>query len=129
MQDIGRMEKPKILVVEDEAPIQELLRFNLERKKYRVKVVDSGEAALEVVGQYMPDLILLDIMLPGIDGYEVCEILRLKPAWRNIRVVFLTAKGSEEDIARGLVLGADAYVVKPFTNKNVVDTVNKLLQA
>ena len=73
MRNIGRMEKIKILVVEDEAPIQELLQFNLERKKYRVKVVDSGEEALKLAGQYNPDLILLDIMLPGADGLEVCK--------------------------------------------------------
>jgi CheY-like chemotaxis protein len=82
MLNIGRMEKIKILVVEDEAPIQELLQFNLERKKYRVKVVDSGEEALKLTGQYKPDLILLDIMLPGADGLEVCKQLKANPIRR-----------------------------------------------
>ena len=76
MGKINRMEKIKILVVEDEAPIQELLQFNLERSKYRVKVVDSGEEALSVASKLQPDLILLDIMLPGADGLEVCKQLK-----------------------------------------------------
>ena len=87
MQDITRMEKKKILVVEDEATIQELLQFNLERNKYRVKVVDSGEKALSAVGKYMPDLILLDIMLPGADGLEVCKSLKGDPKTARIPMV------------------------------------------
>ena len=80
------MEKIKILVVEDEAPIQELLQFNLERKKYRVKVVDSGEEALTQAGPFKPDLILLDIMLPGADGLEVCKQLKANPKTNQIPI-------------------------------------------
>ena len=118
----------KVMIVDDDPSIVVALEFLMEQNGYDVQVARSGEEAIESIPKFQPDLILLDIMLPGIDGYEVCEILRLKPEWRNIRVVFLTAKGSEEDIARGLVLGADAYIVKPFTNQKVVDTVNGLLR-
>lgn len=118
----------KVMIVDDDPSIVVALEFLMEQNGYEVEVARSGEEAIESIPKFQPDLILLDIMLPGIDGYEVCEILRLKPEWRNIRVVFLTAKGSEEDIARGLVLGADAYIVKPFTNQNIVDAVNDLLR-
>ena len=118
----------KVMIVDDDPSIVVALEFLMEQNGYDVQVARSGEEAIESIPKFQPDLILLDIMLPGIDGYEVCEILRLKPAWRNIRVVFLTAKGSEEDIAKGLVLGADDYIVKPFTNRKVVDTVNGLLR-
>ncbi len=128
MQDIGRMEKQKILVVEDEAPIQELLQFNLERKKYRVKVVDSGERALEVVGQYMPDLVLLDIMLPGADGLEVCKRLKADPATTRIPIIMLTALSEEADIVAGLELGADDYVTKPFSPRVLLARVKAALR-
>ena len=118
----------KVMIVDDDPSIVVALEFLMEQNGYEVQVARSGEEAIESIPKFQPDLILLDIMLPGIDGYEVCEILRLKPQWRDIRVVFLTAKGSEEDIARGLVLGADAYIVKPFTNQNVIDTINDLLR-
>jgi len=120
---------PKVMIVDDDPSIVVVLEFLMEQNGYQVQVARSGEEAIESIPRFQPDLILLDIMLPGIDGYEVCEILRLKPEWRNIRVIFLTAKGNEEDIARGLVLGADAYIVKPFTNKRVVNTVNDLMQS
>ena len=119
----------KVMIVDDDPSIVVALEFIMEQNGYEVQVARSGEEAIESIPKFQPHLILLDIMLPGIDGYEVCEIVRLKPEWRSIRVVFLTAKGSEEDIAKGLVLGADAYIVKPFTNKKVIDTVNGLLQA
>jgi len=109
------MEKAKILVVEDEAPIQELLQFNLERKKYRVKVVDSGEEALSQASLFMPDLILLDIMLPGTDGLEVCKQLKANSGTERIPIIMLTALSDEADIVAGLELGADDYITKPFS--------------
>lgn len=87
----------------------------------------SGEEAIEIIPKFFPDLILLDIMLPGMDGFEVCEIIRLNPDWRAIKIIFLTAKGREADKARGLVLGADAYISKPFSNARVVNKVRELL--
>lgn len=122
------MEQIKILVVEDEAPIQELLQFNLERKKYRVKVVDSGELALSEAGKYMPDLILLDIMLPGADGLEVCKQLKANPKTTRIPIIMLTALCEEADIVTGLELGADDYVTKPFSPRVLLARVKAALR-
>jgi two-component system phosphate regulon response regulator PhoB len=128
MREIGGMEKIKILVVEDEAPIQELLQFNLERSKYRVKVVDSGEAALSEAGIYHPDLILLDIMLPGADGLEVCKRLKANTQTAQIPIIMLTALCEEADIVTGLELGADDYITKPFSPRVLLARVKAALR-
>ena len=117
----------KILIVDDEPNIVLPLQFLMEQNDYRVDVASSGEEAIEKLMQFEPDLILLDIMLPGIDGYEVCEIIRLNPKWKQTKIIFLTARGRDVDIAKGLVLGADAYITKPFANAEVVQKVKKLL--
>lgn len=122
------MEKIKILVVEDEAPIQELLQFNLERKKYRVKVVDSGEEAMAVAVQFQPDLILLDIMLPGADGLEVCKRLKADAKTEQIPIIMLTALCEEADIVTGLELGADDYITKPFSPRVLLARVKAALR-
>ncbi|WP_136077414.1 response regulator [Pontiella desulfatans] len=122
------MEKIKILVVEDEAPIQELLLFNLERNKYRVKVVDSGEEALTLAAQFQPDLILLDIMLPGADGLEVCKRLKADPKTERIPIIMLTALCEEADVVTGLELGADDYVTKPFSPRVLLARVKAALR-
>ena len=122
------MEKIKILIVEDEAPIQELLQFNLERNKYRVKVVDSGEEALELATQFQPDLILLDIMLPGADGLEVCKNLKANPKTQRMPIIMLTALCEEADIVTGLELGADDYITKPFSPRVLLARVKAALR-
>jgi two-component system phosphate regulon response regulator PhoB len=122
------MEKIRILVVEDEAPIQELLQFNLERNKYRVKVADSGEKALSLAAKFMPDLILLDIMLPGTDGLEVCRQLKADPDTRSIPIIMLTALCEEADVVTGLELGADDYVTKPFSPRVLLARVKAALR-
>lgn len=122
------MEKIKILVVEDEAPIQELLQFNLERSKYRVKVVDSGEEALTEAVKYQPDLVLLDIMLPGADGLEVCKQLKSNPKTDRIPIIMLTALCEEADIVTGLELGADDYITKPFSPRVLLARVKAALR-
>ncbi|MDZ8120162.1 response regulator transcription factor [Pontiella sp. NLcol2] len=122
------MEKIKILVVEDEAPIQELLQFNLERSKYRVKVVDSGEEGLTTAQQFKPDLILLDIMLPGADGLEVCKKLKADPKTERIPIIMLTALCEEADIVTGLELGADDYITKPFSPRVLLARVKAALR-
>jgi len=122
------MEKAKILVVEDEAPIQELLQFNLERQKYRIQLADSGEKALEVVRDFMPDLILLDIMLPGADGLEVCKQIKANPKTARIPIIMLTALSEEADIVAGLELGADDYVTKPFSPRVLLARVKAALR-
>jgi DNA-binding response OmpR family regulator len=118
----------EILIVEDEPGVALAIQFLMEQQGHRVLVAERGEDALELVYKYKPDLILLDIMLPGISGWEVCEIIRLNPAYRNIKVIFLTARGNEAEIARGLALGADAYITKPFSNDQLVAKVNRLLE-
>lgn len=122
------MEQVKILVVEDEAPIQELIEFNLKRKNYRVKVVDSGEDALQAVSSFAPDLILLDIMLPGLDGLEVCKKVKSDPETESIPVIMLTALSEEADIVAGLELGADDYVTKPFSPRVLLARVKAALR-
>lgn len=117
----------KILIVDDEPNIVLPLQFLMEQNGYEVDVASSGEEAIEKIMQFMPDLILLDIMLPGIDGYEVCEIVKLNPKWKHIKVIFLTAKGRDVDVAKGLVLGADEYIIKPFANSEVIEKVRMLL--
>jgi len=117
-----------ILIVDDEPNIVVPLQFLMEKNGYQALVAQSGEEALEAVSKYSPDLVLLDIMLPCIDGFEVCEIVKLNPEWKHIKIIFLTAKGRDVDIAKGMVLGADEYIAKPFSNKQIVESVKKLLE-
>jgi len=116
-----------VLIVDDEPNIVVPIEFLMEQNGYSVLVAGSGEEALEIIAKYKPDLVLLDIMLPGIDGYEVCEIIRLDPELRAMKIIFLTAKGRDVDVAKGMVLGADAYVIKPFSNAEILENVRKLL--
>ena len=118
----------KVLIVDDEPNIILPLQFLMEQNHYDVDIASSGEGAMEIIMGRTPDLILLDIMLPGISGYEVCELVRLNPNWRHIKIIFLTAKGSDFDVAKGMVLGADAYIIKPFSNAEVVSKVRELLE-
>ena len=117
----------EILIVDDEPSIVIPIQFLMEQQGYSVIVAENGEDALDIIHKYKPDLVLLDIMLPGIDGYEVCEIVRLNPRYRHIKIIFLTAKGREVEIAKGMALGADAYITKPFSNAEVVEKVKELL--
>jgi two-component system, OmpR family, alkaline phosphatase synthesis response regulator PhoP len=118
----------KILIVDDEPNLVIPLQFLMEQHGYQTLVAQSGEEALESISKEKPDLVLLDIMLPGVDGFEVCEIIRLNPEWRSTKIIFLTAKGRDVDIAKGMVLGADEYITKPFSNQQVIDAVTKLLK-
>jgi two-component system alkaline phosphatase synthesis response regulator PhoP len=122
------MSKPHILVVEDEEDIQELLAYNLGREGYRVTAVGSGEELQQQTRAAVPDLIVLDLMLPGMDGLEVCRRLKGEPDTRNVPIVMLTAKEEESDIVAGLELGADDYVTKPFSPKVLVARVRAVLR-
>jgi DNA-binding response OmpR family regulator len=117
-----------ILIVDDEPNAVVPIQFLMEQQGYRVMVAERGEDALDLIYQYKPDLVLLDIMLPGINGFEVCEIVRLNPEYRSIKIIFLTALGREEQVARGLALGADAYITKPYSNDELVATVKEVLE-
>ena len=120
--------KPLILIVEDEDDIRELVRYNLERENFAVSEAESGEAGLKAVAKKRPDLILLDLMLPGKDGLQVCRELKQNDASRDIPVVMMTAKGEESDIITGLELGAEDYVVKPFSPKVLVARIKAVLR-
>jgi DNA-binding response OmpR family regulator len=117
----------EILIVDDEPSIVVPIQFLMEQQGYSVLIAENGHDALDMIYKYIPDLVLLDIMLPGIDGYEVCEIVRLNPKLRGVKVIFLTAKGREVEIAKGLALGADAYITKPFSNAELVAKVKTVL--
>ncbi|CAB1065427.1 hypothetical protein D1BOALGB6SA_10224 [Olavius sp. associated proteobacterium Delta 1] len=117
----------EILIVDDEPSIVVPIQFLMEQQGYNVIVAENGHDALDLIYKYNPDLILLDIMLPGIDGYEVCEIVRLNPKLRDVKIIFLTAKGREVEIAKGMALGADAYITKPFSNAELVAKVKTVL--
>ena len=118
----------KILIVDDEPSIIVPLQFLMEQNGYETLVAFSGEEAMESIVANPPDLILLDIMLPVIDGFEVCQRVREIPELDHVRIIMITAMGSEANIAKGLALGADAYITKPFSNAAVVEKVKKLLQ-
>jgi two-component system alkaline phosphatase synthesis response regulator PhoP len=122
------MAKEVILIVDDEEDIRELVALNLRREGYQILTCDTGERALELVRSKKPDLVVLDLMLPGVDGLEVCRRLKADPDSRRIPVVMLTAKGEETDIVAGLELGADDYVTKPFSGKVLVARVRRLLR-
>jgi DNA-binding response OmpR family regulator len=118
-----------ILVAEDERNLVEALSFLMQRAGYEVHVARDGPATVEMVGRLSPDLVLLDIMLPGFDGFEVVEAIRRVPGGQRPRIVMLTAKGHERDRRKAMELGVDDYVTKPFSNRDVVDRVKALLSA
>lgn len=118
----------KILLVEDERDLLELLKYNLDREGYEVLTAETGEDGLKLVRSAAPDLILLDLMLPSMDGLEVCRSLKTKADTADIPVIMLTAKGEEIDIVRGLELGADDYITKPFSPRILMARVKAVLR-
>ena len=117
----------RVLIVDDEANIVVSLEFLMKKRGYEVKVVDDGGKALDAVGEFHPDLILLDVMMPKVSGYDVCQKVRENPDWRDIRIVMLTAKGRHIEVTKGMAVGADAYVTKPFSTRDLVAKVGELL--
>jgi len=122
------MPNESILIVEDEEESQELVAYNLQKEGYRVSRAGTGEEALRRAAADVPDLILLDLMLPGIDGLDVCRRLKRDPATQGVRIVMLTAKGEEADIVTGLEMGADDYVTKPFSPRVLMARVRAVLR-
>lgn len=116
-----------ILVVDDEPNILLSLEFLMQQEGYEVRTATNGDEALLAVGEKQPDLILLDIMMPKLDGFEVCQKIRSNPKWKDMRIVILTAKGREVDQEKGLALGADDYIIKPFATKQLVKKVKTVL--
>lgn len=122
------MTKASILIIEDEEDIVELIKYNLVKAGYAVNQALSGERGLEAVNRELPDLILLDIMLPGLGGLEVCKLLRGNPKTQNVPIIMVSAKGAETDVVTGLELGADDYISKPFSPKVLLARVEAVLR-
>ena len=122
------MPNKQILVVEDEEDILELVSFNLKKEGYQVRGVTSGEEALQEVRRKIPSLIILDLMLPGVDGFDVCKSLKNDPRTKAVPIVMLTARSEEADIVIGLELGADDYLTKPFSPRVLIARVRAILR-
>jgi len=121
-------EKPLVLVVEDEPDLREVMRYNLQREGFEVVECEDGEQGLEAIRQRLPSLVLLDIMLPGMSGLDICRAMKRDPETRGIPVIMVTARGEESEIVLGLELGADDYVPKPFSPRELVARVKAVLR-
>lgn len=119
----------KILIVDDEPNILMSLEFLLKKEGFQIDTAGDGDAALDKVRSFAPDLILLDVMMPKKSGFEVCEILRADSAIRQPHIIMLTAKGRDTEQAKGMALGADAYMLKPFSTKDLVAKIREFLAA
>jgi DNA-binding response OmpR family regulator len=116
-----------VLIVDDEPNIVLSLEFLMRQAGYEVRIARDGEAALAAMETAVPDLVLLDVMLPKRDGYDLCQTIRDDPRWRGVRILMLTARGREIEREKGLALGADDYITKPFSTREVVERVKQLL--
>ena len=119
----------RVLIADDEPNIVASLEFLMEQAGFEVKLAANGQEALELVASFQPDLVLLDVMMPVKNGYEVCQSLKSDPATRAVKVVMLSAKGRDVEVAKGLELGADAYVTKPFSTRDLVAQIRDMLSA
>ena len=117
----------RILIVDDEPNIVVPLEFLMRREGYDVAVAGDGQAALDALEAGAPDLVILDVMLPKLNGFEVCRRIRADPRWARLKVLMLTARGRDQEVEKGLGLGADAYVTKPFSTRELVARVRALL--
>ena len=117
----------KVLIADDEPNIVTALEVLLQRAGYEVLVARDGEEALKIVEGVRPDLVLLDIMMPVRSGYEVCKRIRERPEWSHIKVVMLSAKGRDAEVNKGMAMGADLYVTKPFSTRELMDQIKGLL--
>ncbi|MDZ4821494.1 MAG: response regulator [Planctomycetota bacterium] len=122
------MTRERILVIDDEEDLLELVNYNLTREGFRVECVATGEAALAAARRSIPDLVILDLLLPGVDGLEICRLLKNDPKTRHIPVIMLTAKSEESDMVSGLELGADDYMTKPFSPRVLLARIKAILR-
>lgn len=123
------MEKEaKILIVDDEPNIIMSLEYLLRRKNFEVFIARNGSEALESIQRDLPHLILLDIMMPDVDGYQICEFVKTSETYKYMKVIFLSAKSKKSDIEKGLSLGADMYILKPFSNKDLLQNITNVLK-
>jgi DNA-binding response OmpR family regulator len=119
----------RILIVDDEPSIVVSLEWLMKREGFETAVAGDGESALAAVAAGAPDLVILDVMLPSMNGFEVCQRIRSEPRWNRIKILMLTAKGRDTEVKKGLELGADAYVTKPFSTKDLVAQIKQLVGA
>ena len=117
----------KILIADDEPNIVTALEFLLQQNGYEVYIARNGDSALKLVEALQPDLVLLDVMMPVKSGYEVCQRMRERAEWRHIKIIMLTAKGRDVEMSKGLSIGADLYITKPFSTQELVAKINGLL--
>ena len=117
----------RILIADDEPNIVVSLEFLMKRMGHDVRVASTGEDALNAVREFEPDLILLDVMMPRMSGYDLCQSVRENPAWSGIKILMLSAKGRDIDVTKGIAVGADAYLTKPFSTKELTAKVQQLL--
>ena len=118
----------RILIADDEPNIVAALEFLLQRGGYEVHIARNGEEALGLVASLLPDLVLLDVMMPRKSGYEVCVRMRECAEWRHIKIVMLSAKGRDAEVTKGLSIGADLYVTKPFSTRDLIGKIDALLE-
>jgi DNA-binding response OmpR family regulator len=118
--------KRKVLIADDEPNIVTALEFLLRRAGYEVRTAADGDQALALVEADPPDVLLVDIMMPARSGYEVCQRVRQRPEWRDMKIVMVSAKGRDAEVSKGLSLGADLYVTKPFSTQALIDSINGL---
>ncbi len=116
-----------VLIVDDEEYIVTSLEYVVKSAGYEVAIAYDGEQAMEKVIAIVPDLLILDVMMPKLDGFEVCEKIRANPLWKSIRIIMLTAKGRDSEREKGMSLGADAYMTKPFSTRDILKRVEELL--
>ena len=119
----------KVLIVDDEPNILLSLEFLMKKQGYKVFIARDGEEAMDIINEEVPEIVVLDIMMPQVDGYEVCTYIKASPSFQHIKVIFLTAKTKPEDIEKGKEIGADAYMTKPFSTRNLMKKVKEMLVA
>jgi DNA-binding response OmpR family regulator len=117
----------KILIADDEPNIVVSLEFLMKQRGYVVRVATDGEDAFNAIGEFCPDLILLDVMMPRMSGYDLCQKVRENPAWAAIKIIMISAKGRDVEVTKGMAVGADAYVTKPFSTKDLIARVAEML--
>ena len=120
--------RKKVLIADDEPNIVTSLEYLMQKSGYEVKIARNGDEALALVESFLPDVVLLDVMMPRKSGYEVCQQIRERADWQHIKIVMLSAKGREAEVNKGLSLGADIYVTKPFSNQELMATIDGLLR-
>lgn len=120
------LKRTKILIVDDEPNILLSLEYLMTKQGYQVYIARDGEEALQIINQFIPEIVILDIMMPKVDGYEVCKYIKSQAKTQLSKVIFLSAKSKSEEIAEGMQLGADLYITKPFSTRNLVKQVEEL---